>query len=156
MVTLVLFCFVPAVSAQEVSDESDGPFTIAPELPPGATTFEPLAPCRALDTRTSNGPALDANERRIFVVTGVCGIPLTATAIVANLTVVGASATGDLRVTGAHLTSTITSALSIPLARARANNAMIQLATDGSGAIAVTNGSEGTVHLILDVNGYFE
>lgn len=40
----------------------------------------------------------------------------------------------------------------------RANNALITLATDGSGAVAaqafVSGG--GTAHLLIDVNGYFE
>jgi hypothetical protein len=38
----------------------------------------------------------------------------------------------------------------------RANNAIVLLATDGTGGLAATNGSNGTVHLILDVAGYFQ
>jgi len=30
------------------------------------------------------------------------------------------------------------------------------LATDGTGGLAATNGSAGSVHLVLDVSGYFE
>jgi hypothetical protein len=30
------------------------------------------------------------------------------------------------------------------------------LATNGTGTIAVTNAAAGTLHVILDVNGYFE
>jgi hypothetical protein len=123
-------------------------------------SFYPLSPCRVLDTRVGSGagaaaPIFAAHQQRVFTVTGTCGIPGSAQAMTANITVVGAQAQGDLRVTGGHLATTITSALSIPLSRARANNAIIQLAIDGSGTIAVTNDSSGAVHFILDVNGYF-
>jgi len=38
----------------------------------------------------------------------------------------------------------------------RANNAVVLLATDGTGTIKVKNGSAGVVHFVLDVNGYFQ
>jgi hypothetical protein len=38
----------------------------------------------------------------------------------------------------------------------RANNAVLVLAFDGSGRLNVFNGSNGTTHFILDVNGYFQ
>jgi hypothetical protein len=125
-----------------------------------ATRFVPVVPCRALDTRVSSGdgaaaPELAAQQRRVFTLSGACGVPTGAAALSANLTVVSAQALGDLRVTGGHIASTPTSVLSIPLSRARANNAIIDLAADGSGTIAVTNDSAGAVHFILDVNGYF-
>jgi hypothetical protein len=128
--------------------------------PQPATGFVSVSPCRVLDTRISSGaaaaaPILAAQARRLFAVTGVCGVPNDAAAISANVTVTSAQASGEMRVTGGHLVSTTTSALSIPLTRARANNAIIQLATDGSGTIAVANDSGGTVHFVLDVNGYF-
>jgi hypothetical protein len=124
------------------------------------TLFVPLTPCRVFDTRVSSGPeagapVIDAGARRIFYVAGTCGVPVDARAISANLTVVGATASGDLRVTAGHLPTTLTSALSVPLTRARANNAMIQLSNDGLGSIAATNDTAGQLHLILDVNGYF-
>jgi uncharacterized delta-60 repeat protein len=126
-----------------------------------ASAFYPLTPCRVFDTRVDSGstagaPVLGIGERRLFTIAGHCGVPLDATAISANLTVVGATAIGDLRVTGGHVLDTITSALSIPLSRARANNAVIELSANGDGTIAVTNPTAGTVHVILDVNGYFK
>jgi Leucine-rich repeat (LRR) protein len=126
-----------------------------------ASAFYPLTPCRVFDTRVDSGsaagaPVLGIGERRLFTIAGGCGVPLDATAISANLTVVGATAIGDLRVTGGHVLDTITSALSIPLSRARANNAVIELSANGDGTIAVTNPTAGTVHVILDVNGYLK
>jgi hypothetical protein len=40
-------------------------------------------------------------------------------------------------------------------AQTRGNNAIVFLATDGTGTIKVKNGSAGAVHVVLDVNGYF-
>jgi hypothetical protein len=48
--------------------------------------------------------------------------------------------------------------LALPQSRGhdQANSAIVQLSTSGDGTIAVINGSAGAVHLILDVNGYFQ
>jgi hypothetical protein len=126
----------------------------------GASAFYPVAPCRAIDTRLDSGPTagapvLAASSRRDFSLTGKCSIPSGAKAISANLTVVGATASGDLRVIASHVPSTITSALSIPLTRARANNAIVQLSNDGLLTISVINPTAGDVHFILDIDGYF-
>jgi hypothetical protein len=127
---------------------------------PPPTGFYPIAPCRVLDTRVVSGPGaaspvLAADSRRLFEIVGLCGVPVGTQAISANLTVVGAGTLGDLRVIGAHLLTTNTSALSMPIGRARANNAIVQLAADRSGRIAVANPTAASVHFILDINGYF-
>jgi hypothetical protein len=145
-----------------VGDATHYPFSLhftqpSTELP---TRFVPVTPCRVFDTRIDSGseagaPVISAGDRRVFTIAGKCGVPVAAQAVSVNLTVVGATAIGDLRVTAGHVTTTETSALSIPLSRARANNAVIQLSTAGDGTLAATNATTGTVHLILDVNGYF-
>ena len=35
-------------------------------------------------------------------------------------------------------------------------DAIVPLAADGAGTIQVKNGSAGTAHFVLDVNGYFQ
>ncbi|MGE5717226.1 MAG: hypothetical protein ACM369_11300, partial [Acidobacteriota bacterium] len=47
-------------------------------------------------------------------------------------------------------------AISFAPGRTRANNAVLRLATDGSGSVAVLCESGGVLDLIIDVNGYFE
>jgi len=126
------------------------------EFEGSAATFFPITPCRVLDTRSTAGPVLAAGSRRVFTVAGTCGVPSGAKAIVSNLTVVGAGAQGELKVIGGHLTATTTSSISFSPSRARANNAIVQLAADDSGTISVINNSAGTVHFILDVSGYFQ
>ena len=51
---------------------------------------------------------------------------------------------------------TESSAINFSPGQTRANNAVVMLATDDTGGLAATNGSNGTVHIILDVSGYFQ
>jgi hypothetical protein len=125
-----------------------------------ATGFVPVTPCRLIDTRLDSGPSAGApilapSSRRVFSLLGKCGLASGAKAISANLTVVSATVQGDLQVIAGHLTSTNTSSLSIPISRARANNAIVQLSVDSLQTIAVINPTTGSVHFILDINGYF-
>ncbi|MBK8598968.1 MAG: hypothetical protein IPP07_09525 [Holophagales bacterium] len=120
------------------------------------TGFFPLTPCRVFDTRfVPNAPALDPGQTRVFHVTGACGIDASAVAISVNLTVAQAAATGELQAFPGNGLLPGTSALSFRAGGTRANNEILLLATDGSGSIAIHNGSSGTVHVILDVNGTF-
>jgi hypothetical protein len=125
-----------------------------------ATGFYPVTPCRMLDTRVDSGPTaaapvLAASSVRSFSLLGKCGLASGAKAISVNLTVVGGAVEGDLQVLGGHLTSSTTSSIWIPISRARANNALVQLSTDSLQTISVINTSTGSVHFILDINGYF-
>lgn len=130
-----------------------------------ALSYHELPPCRVIDTRGATGPlggpALTAGiSVRTFPVTGTCGIPSTAKAIAVNQTVTAPEVTGFIRVypgdlTGAQIPNT--SAVSFAAGKTRANNGILGLAGNGNGTIAVENDAVGgTVHFILDVNGYFE
>lgn len=132
-----------------------------PEEPTLATVstppldFHTVTPCRVLDTRTSS--PLASGVKETFAIAGTCGIPPTAKAVVANLTAVEATGAGHLVVHPAGIPPSvpITSSASFPAARARANNAALPLASGAVDATAMVAGG-GTVHLILDVSGYFE
>lgn len=122
--------------------------------PPVATDFYTVTPCRLVDTRES-GPALGPYERRAWTVTGRCGVPTGANAVAVNLTVVAPAAPGFLRLApGNGLTDSST--LNFVPGRTRANHALAMLATDGTGSVAVSNGSAGSVHVVLDVTGFFQ
>jgi hypothetical protein len=123
---------------------------------PTPTDYYTLTPCRLVDTRVAEAPALAASERRVFVVTGgACGVPSTATALALNVTVTGAAASGHIRLApGNGLTDL--GALNFSAGQTRANNAIVLLATDATGGVSATNRSAGAVHLILDVAGYFQ
>jgi len=124
------------------------------------TNFWALAPCRVLDTRNAagpfGGPALTAGVGRSFALTGRCGIPASARAVAANLTVVGPTAAGYLTVYPADMSPANTSVINFGAGQVRSNNAILRLAADGSGSIVAFPGmSGGTVHLVVDVTGYF-
>ena len=118
--------------------------------------FYTVMPCRVFDTRSTT--PLSSGVARTFQVATVCGIPATARAVSANLTVTGSTAGGSVSVYPADAALPGTSNINFSTAQTRANNAILGLARDGTGAVgarAIVTGS-GQVHLILDVNGYFE
>jgi hypothetical protein len=136
---------------------------VASSCTPGADTaldFFTLSPCRLIDTRNPNGPnagpALAANAERTFVLGGSCGVPNTAKAVSINVTVTQETAAGTLEIHRADGALTNTNAISFGPNQTRANNAVVALALDNSGAVTVQNNSVGTVHFVVDVNGYFE
>jgi hypothetical protein len=128
--------------------------------PAGARLYA-VTPCRVLDTRNANGPLggpalAGGGAQRTFIVTGTCGIPTSAKAVSINLTVTQEVAAGSLTAYAGNGVPNGTSSISFAAGRTRANNAIVNLATDGTGSIAVENDAAGTVHFILDVNGYFQ
>jgi len=126
---------------------------------PVTSHFYTVTPCRVLDTRNANGPlggpALVANQVRNFTIAGSCGIPTSAVAVSANVTVIGAN-TGNLSLFPGNALPLGTSSINFVGGQVRANDAILMLATDGTGTVAVQNvGATGT-QFLLDVNGYFQ
>jgi hypothetical protein len=132
----------------------------SPPRPPA--DFYTVTPCRVVDTRDpdslTGGPALVAGATRAFPLTGgVCGIPSTAVAVSVNLTVTQPAAQGHLTLyPGDSPAPPLASNVNFTRGVTRASNAVVLLATDGSGTIKVKNGSVGAVHFVLDVSGYFQ
>jgi len=128
--------------------------------PPG--TFYSVTPCRAVDTRGTagvpiGGPALSSGATRSFTLINRCGIPTGAKAVAVNVTVVGPTRAGDLRLFPTGGTAT-TSSLNFGATQTRANNAVVKLSVSSPGQLSVTcaMGSPGTTHFLLDVVGYFQ
>jgi hypothetical protein len=110
------------------------------------------------DTRDPDGPfggpSLQAGEIRDVTMTGSCGIPLDATAVSLNVTVVGPTAPGHIRVFSQGAAIPLASTLNYAVGQTRANNAIIRLGTGG--ALSVFCGqNSGTTDVIIDVNGFF-
>ena len=126
--------------------------------PPGAQ-FNTLTPCRVADTRNPagpyGGPALSAGANRTFVIGGQCGIPSNAGAVAFNFTVTQPTGLGDVRIFPAGGTLPLVSTLNWSPGQTRANNAVISLGASGDITVHVDQAS-GTVHFIIDVNGYFQ
>ncbi|HEX6083243.1 MAG TPA: S8 family serine peptidase [Thermoanaerobaculia bacterium] len=127
---------------------------IADGASPAGRSLYIVTPCRAIDSRgAANGPALPDLGTRDLQLTGVCGIPSTATAVVAILTAVAPTAKGTLSLypTGSQWLGTST--LSYRTGKTRANNAIVRLSNQGQTTL-LNKGA--TVHFVIDVTGYFE
>jgi Tol biopolymer transport system component len=143
-----------------VADDHDGVsdiFLYANVLP--GRRFFTVTPCRLLDTRQGGqGPALTSGLRRIVLAPGACGIPATARALAVNVTATQPSAAGHLILHAGDIAADSTSTLNFSSGQTRSNSAVIALAYDGTGTLAVTPfvSGGGTVQVIVDVSGYFE
>lgn len=113
-----------------------------------------MPPCRVVDTRT--GPPLASGVPRILPVAGTCGIPSTARAVAVNLTAVAPAGAGYLTAYPAGATAPTASSLNFIAGQTRANNALLLLSGDGEIAARSFVGGSGTVHLVVDVSGWFE
>ncbi|MGH9368646.1 MAG: hypothetical protein ACRD3M_13335, partial [Thermoanaerobaculia bacterium] len=121
---------------------------------PAPVGFFTVTPCRLLDTRVA-GPALAAGSDRTFVLAGQCGIPAEARAVAVNVTAVGPTTGGDLKLQPGNTPLTVTSVLNYRAGRTRANNGVFALGAAGDLSVHCDQPS-GSVHVVLDVSGYFE
>lgn len=118
-----------------------------------------VSPCRVLDTRVAGqGPVLTSGAPRVVSVTsGSCGIPADARAIAANITSVAPTGLGNLRLYPGDGAVPSTSSLNFGVGQTRANNGVFPLAGNGDGTLGIlaTVAASGSVHVVLDVTGYF-
>jgi len=125
---------------------------------PAGAGFYTVPPCRALDSRQPTGPwggtPLVAGQQRTVVVGGTCGVPPTATALSFNLTVTAPTAAGGVRLYAAGTSMPVGSIVNFRAGETRANNGVASMGVGG--ALALFSGPSGSVHVVLDVDGYFE
>ena len=125
--------------------------------PVAGGNFYTVRPCRAIDTRSRSGPyggpGLTGNAVRGFSLAARCGIPPSAKAIVANVTVVGTSSTGYLALFPSGVSRPGTSTVNFLPGRTRANNMILPLGQEASFTAFC---SSGAAHLLLDTVGYFD
>lgn len=121
--------------------------------------FHTVSPCRVFDTRDPagpwGGPRLAAGADRTFVVGGRCGVPATARAVSVNVTVTEPTDFGFLTLFPAGGIVPLTSTINFRPGQTRANNAAVTLGAAGDLVVRAGMASGG-VHVLLDVNGYFD
>jgi PKD repeat protein len=124
-------------------------------LPPAATDFYTLAPCRMFDSRI--GPPLQSGVTRVASLDGACGIPANARALAVNVTVMSPTGLGTLVLFPGNYPSPGTSSINFGAGSFLTNNTIVTLSTDGTGkyAILATVPGNGTTHAAIDVFGYF-
>jgi hypothetical protein len=141
------------------------------DAPPPGLKLYTLPPCRITDTRGPAGPygspALQGSQTRRFNLTGVCGVPASAKAVAANVTVTGSTQPGVLQIfptfqpprgtNGEQLPLGSTSVINYSTGQTRANNAHLGLSCDGRvDVIPAYQSSSSIVEFILDVVGYYQ
>jgi glucose/arabinose dehydrogenase len=129
--------------------------------PPAATSFFTVTPCRIADTRQAQGPyggpALSGGSSRGFVITGRCGVPASARSVSVNVTITQPTADGYLTAFASGASLPQTSLITFRAGQTRANNAILALGALGDAtAFCGIPSPSGTVHVILDVNGYYQ
>lgn len=126
----------------------------------GPFDYYTLPPCRVVDTRnpvaTNGGPALSSDVDRAFSIRGACGVPMNARAVTFNVTITGASTDGFIMLWPTNRSQPYSAGTIHFKATdmALANGAIVALGTNSPDLYA--SNSEGTVHLLLDVTGYFK
>jgi hypothetical protein len=145
----------------QLTMDSDRAATATFALAPGTgTSYYTVSPCRVLDSRATTGqwggePLGAQQERAVTVVGGACGVPATAKAVSFNVTATGATVNGHLRLWPAGSARPNISSLNFAAGVTRANNGVVGLGA-GGGVTVFSAQASGSVHVILDVSGYFE
>lgn len=118
--------------------------------------FYTLTPCRAVDTRS--GQPLASGVPRILQISGLCGVPAGAKAVSVNVTVVGGTGSGSVTLYPGDEPAPSTSTVNFLAGMTRADNAVLSLGRTGAGSLGAlaTMAGVGQVHLIVDVNGYWQ
>jgi len=100
-------------------------------------------------------PALAAGIPRNFDLASRCGVPASALAVSLNLTVTAPSAAGNCALYPAGGAAS-TAAITYSAGQTRGNNAISGVGGASAGLSVRCSQAAGTVHAILDVNGYFQ
>lgn len=125
----------------------------------GPFQYYPLSPCRLVDTRgatsTNGGPGFTTDSSRNFTVRGLCGVPTTAKAVSLNVTVTQATAPSWLAVWPSGGTRPNVSMINFESSDpALANGIIVGVSTNAQDLSVYNN--FGSVHVIIDVTGYFQ
>jgi hypothetical protein len=131
-----------------------------PALADGPFRFYPVTPCRLVDTRSTEAPALQSSvthPTRTFQVQGKCGVPVGAKAAALNATVFQPSALGHLRLFPSGGAVPNISTINFQASIVIANGAVVSLSTNAQDLEVYTFLADpnGSTNFILDVTGYF-
>jgi len=131
----------------------------------GPYQYFAVTPCRVADTRHPNGvdggPVLQGGQWRGFNIKGFCGVPNTAAAVTLNVTITQPAVTvGTAWLALVPAGGSFGGISNINFTNADgslANGAIVPLAAGAQDlSILLGANSSDTVHVILDVTGYFQ
>jgi hypothetical protein len=130
-----------------------------PALAAGPLRFTSVTPCRLFDTALpADAPALVSGVPRAITVQGACGVPSGAKAVVVNITAVGPNKTGSLVAWASDVAMPAVSTLNFSANdTAVSNGAIVALgATTPDLKVQASLNQPGSLHVIVDVTGYFQ
>ena len=138
-------------AANGVAAAPPSPLSVASPSGP-AVRFQPLTPTRVVDTRVSVGATrLQNGVTKTIQISGRGGVPAGASAISANLTIVGPQSGGYLTVWNCSADRPVVSTVNFSAGEVAPNAASVPL--DSGGRVCVN--ATATTDLIIDVNGYY-
>jgi hypothetical protein len=124
----------------------------------GSADFFTVTPCRVFDSRDplrGGGAALVSGSTTSVPFASRCGVPTTATAVAINVTMTAPSGSGYLTLFPDGTPRPLVSAVNYAAGQTRANSAVAPLGPSGMLNVFVGQAS-GEIHVIIDVNGYFQ
>jgi hypothetical protein len=128
-------------------------FTIPPEVGPGSFMY--IVPgCRLVDTRETSTP-LVAGEDRVVEAVGHCEILSGARAIAANVVLTRPTSAGNVRFYRPDRLASEVAVVTYGAGDTHSGNTVIALDDAGQFVVRATQRS-GSVHLVVDVTGYFQ
>ncbi|HZF12168.1 MAG TPA: Ig-like domain-containing protein, partial [Thermoanaerobaculia bacterium] len=142
------------------------PLSAAPQPVPAAPlpaasaaySFFTLPPCRVFDSRNITPPPLVSGVERTIQITGSCGVPADARAVIVNVTVTDPSDAGFLQIYPADAPARPdTSAINFSAGQTRSSNTIVALGSLGDvKAFLYTVPAAESLDLIVDVSGYLK
>jgi hypothetical protein len=125
----------------------------------GPYQYFSVTPCRVVDTRgangTNSGPALGPGVTRDFQIRGRCGVPLSAQAVSINVTVVSPSSGSWLAIWPSGSPRPLVSTINFDASSGALANGAIASLSQNTNDLSVFN-VDGSVHVLIDVSGYFQ
>jgi len=119
----------------------------------GGSTFTPVKPVLAVDTRTRGGALVAGVARKVVVTGSKTGVPSEATAVVVDLTGLAPARKTWLRAYAWGQSASRGTALRVAKGDVRGNLVVVPLGPNG--AIAIEN-ARGSVQVRVDVYGYLD
>ena len=149
----------PSTSATPAPTADPVPAPVASSVSPTESAplhFMPLTPCRAVDTRLTNGtfgaPSLSADQSRTFPLSASpCNIPANAKAYALNITVIPRQKLRYLTVWPTGQMKPLVSLLNSFDGRIKSNAAIVPAGTNNGVDVVATDSTD----LVIDVTGYF-
>jgi hypothetical protein len=121
------------------------------------STYHPLTPVRLLDTRKNNGLVgkLPANTPRHFPIWLRGNVPVKATAVTGNLTVVNSTNSYAVYLGPVDVAKPPTSTINFSKGQILANNLTVALSSTGTLSATFLSSNGYTTDLVFDVTGYY-